>query len=134
MKQFLIIIGIFIGTLLYSANEPVGNSSDIYTALKETVMKEKNDSSDIQHKIEAISNELKGSNCLMPRRLVQTSASGFNLRLFNNGEKALQLFRLKQEGDSYKISQNLSIHQTITISSLLFRMGHHVFALRKLII
>lgn len=134
MKQFLLILGILAGVLLFASNESVGSKGELGAVLHETIMKEKNEATDIQHKIEAISNELKGSSCLTPRRVVQASNPIINLRLSNNGEKTLQLFRLKQEGAFYRISNNLSIHQTIHISSLLCRMGHHVFALRKLII
>lgn len=134
MKQFLIIIGILIGTVLFVSNDSVGSEEAYNAALHETIMKEKNEVTDIRHKIEVISNELKDSHCLIPRRVVQTSSPTFNLRLSNSGAKTLQLFRLKQEGESYRISNNLSICQTLHISSLLCRMGRHVVILRKLII
>lgn len=134
MKQFLIIIGILIGAVLFATNDPVGSKDACNAVLRETVMKEKNEATDIRHKIEAISNELKESQCLMPRRVVQTSSPTINLRLSNNGVRMLQLFRLKQEGESYRISKSLSICQTLHISSLLCRMGRHVVILRKLII
>lgn len=134
MKRFLLIFGIFTGLLLFAFNVSIDSESELHTALQETLMSEQDETTDIQQKIEAISNELKSSNCLAPRRVIQTTNPLVNLRLSNSGEKTLQLFRLKQESIFYKLTKSLSIRQTLYISSLQCRMGHHVFALRKLII
>lgn len=134
MKRFLLIFGIFTGLLLFAFNVSIDSESELRTALQETLMSEQDETTDIQQKIEAISNELKSSNCLAPRRVIQTTNPLVNLRLSNSGEKTLQLFRLKQESIFYKLTKSLSIRQTLYISSLQCRMGHHVFALRKLII
>lgn len=135
MKNFLFIIGLLIGTLLFaSENETDGSRTTAAPALQETVMKEKNPASDIHYRIEALGNELKENNCLTPRRVLPTTINAFQVRLQNTFTKVLQALRLKTQEAGYKISENVSLDQTIHLSTLFCCKGHHVFALRKLII
>ena len=47
---------------------------------------------------------------------------------------ALQDMRLRGVNQLHRVSQHISTYQIINLSTLLCRMGEHVFALRKLII
>ena len=49
-------------------------------------------------------------------------------------EKAIQYFRLKEINLLRKVSEEVTICQTINFSTLLCRMGYHVYGLRKIII
>lgn len=88
----------------------------------------------MQHRLEILSSDLKGSNCLTPRRTAQTSINTFDIRIQKNAEKILQIFRLKEANLLRKVSESVSICQTINRSALLVRTGYHVYALRKIII
>lgn len=132
MKNFLFILTLLFGILLF-APEDVASNDVVNIPEKETVMKEKK-TSDMQHQLEILSNDLKSSNCLTPRRIVQPTTNTFNLRIQKGAEKVLQVIRLKEANLLGKVSENVTICQTINLSTLLSRMGYHVYALRKIII
>lgn len=134
MKQVLLIIGIFVGALLLTSSDRLEGGEKLGVAVREAVMEEHSQAKDMQHMLDVISNDLKDSNCLTPRRVVFSSNTLTNVRLTNSVERLLHAFRLKQLSASYKISENISIHQNLYISSLFCSMGNHVFSLRKLII
>ncbi len=100
---------------------------------RESVMKEKN-AADVEYHLEILSSELKGSNCLTPRRTVQSGSNTFNIRLLKNEEKVFQFFHLKEMNLLRKVSEEVIACQTINVSTLLCRMGYHVYALRKIVI
>lgn len=113
-----------------------GKSNDVTLDLsgqREEVMKEKS-AADIQHSLEVLSSDLKSSNGLTSRRIVQTTGNTVNIRLLKNAEKTFQLFRLREENILLKIYEEVTINQTTNLSSLLCRMGYHIYALRKIII
>ena len=118
MKNFLFILGLLISFMLFAPEEGTKSMDEVMSATKEAVMKEKN-TADAQRRFEVLSNELKSSNCLTPRRISQTTNNTIEIRIWKNMEKSLQ---------------DISTYQIINLSTLLCRMGEHVFALRKLII
>ena len=126
MKNFLFILTLLFGMLLFSPQEEV-ESDNIAVAQKEAVMKEKG-SADVQYYLNVLSTDLKESKGLTARRTVQSTNNTFHLRTLKIAEKVLQDIRLKE------MLENVSECQTINLSTLLCRMGEHVFALRKLII
>lgn len=135
MKHILIVIGLLIGFFLFIPKEGVDGNKTIAASLPAaTVTKEKSSPTDVQHCIQTLSNELKDSLCLTPRRTLQTSGGAFNLRIHPTGEKLWQTFRLRNIDTMFRISANWSQCQTLRISTLFCRMGQHVYALRKLII
>jgi len=89
---------------------------------------------DMQHNLEILSSDLKGSNCLTPRRSIQNVSNTLNIRLLKIEERAIQYFRLKEINLLRKVSEEVTICQTINFSTLLCRMGYHVYGLRKIII
>ena len=111
MKNFLFILTLLFGMLLFSPQEEV-ESDNIAVAQKEAVMKEKG-SADVQYYLNVLSTDLKESKGLTARRTVQST---------------------KEMNAQRKVLENVSECQTINLSTLLCRMGEHVFALRKLII
>ena len=132
MKNFLFILTLLFGMLLFSPQEEV-ESDNIAVAQKEAVMKEKG-SADVQYYLNVLSTDLKESKGLTARRTVQSNNNTFHLRTLKIAEKVLQDIRLKEMNAQRKVLENVSECQTINLSTLLCRMGEHVFALRKLII
>lgn len=133
MKNFLFIFTLLLGMLLFIPKEEWKASDSQRVAQKEAVMKDKG-MADIQYHLEILSNDLKGSNCLTPRRVVQSGNNTIDIRIQKSAEKFLQLLRLKEENMLRKISEGVSLCQTINLSTLLCRKGYHVYALRKIII
>lgn len=132
MKNFLFILTLLLGCLLFSSLEET-NSDEFTVSGKEAVMKEKG-SADVQYYLTILSSDLKESKGLIARRTVQTTNNTFQLRIQKNAEKVLQDLRLKETNALRKVSENVSECQTINLSTLFCRMAQHVFALRKLII
>lgn len=132
MKNFLFILTLLFGILLFSPQEEI-ESNDTVMPNKEASMKEKG-SADMQYFLTVLSTDLKGSNGLTARRTIQSTNNAFNLRTLKMAEKSLQDIRLKETNVLRKISLNVSECQTINLSTLLCRMAQHVFVLRKLII
>lgn len=132
MKNFLFILTLLFGALLLSPQEEI-ESNDMAASMKEAVMEEKG-SADIQYYLSVLSSDLKGSNGLTSRRTVQSTNNTFNIRTLKVAERILQDIRLKEANALRKVSENVSICQTINLSTLLCRMAQHVFVLRKLII
>ena len=66
MKNFLFILTLLFGMLLFVPEDVQNNNTtpDLQ-AQKEVVMMEKG-TADMQHNLEILSNDLKGSNCLTP--------------------------------------------------------------------
>ena len=119
MKNFLFILGLLISFMLFAPEEGT---------------KSMDDTADAQRRFEVLSNELKSSNCLTPRRISQTTNNTIEIRIWKNMEKSLQDMRLRGVNQLHRVSQHISTYQIINLSTLLCRMGEHVFALRKLII
>ena len=132
MKNFLFILTLLFGILLFSPQEEI-ESNDTVVSNKEAVMKEKG-SADMQYFLTVLSTDLKGSNGLTARRTIQSTNNAFNLRTLKMAEKILQDIRLKEMNALRKISLDVSECQTINLSTLLCRMAQHVFVLRKIII
>lgn len=134
MKNFLFILTLLFGMLLFVPEEVQNNDTTPgFEAQKEAVMKEKG-VADMQHNLEILSSDLKGSNCLTPRRTAQSPGNTLNIRLLKIEERAIQYFRLKEINLLRKVSEGVTICQTINFSTLLCRMGYHVYGLRKSII
>ena len=90
--------------------------------------------SDWEHQIEIISKDLQDSNCLALRRSSQTTSPTNNLRLFRTELKAHQFFCIKKTNLLRKVLEEVNTYQSINYSSLLCRMGYHVYGLRKILI
>ena len=133
MKNILFIVGLLIGMFLFVPEEGVNNDNLLMASKQETVMKEKT-ATDVHHRLEILSNDLKGSNCLTPRRNIQTSSYTSNLRIQQGAEKTLHFIRIKGENTLCKVFATNSVCHTINLSTLFCRMGRHIYVFRKLII
>lgn len=134
MKHLLLLIGLLIGTLLFASGNETDGSRQQTADARETVMKEKNSATDIHYRIEALGNELKDNKGLAPRRVFQPTGQSFQARLQQSFDKLSQALRQRSQGTIYKTSEEWSLGLTVHLSTLFCRDGHHVFALRKLII
>ncbi len=134
MKDFLIILTLLFGILLFVPKDVQNNDTmpDLQ-AKKEMVMLEKG-AADLQHNLEILSCDLKSCNCLTPRRTTQNISNTLNIRLLKIEKRTIRYFRLKEINILRKISEEVTTYQTINFSTLLCRMGYHVYGLRKIII
>ena len=69
--------------------------SDMAMARSEASMKEFSQENDLRHKVAILSNDLKGSNCLSPRRVLQTPSFSIDIRLLKQIERETYTIRLK---------------------------------------
>jgi len=131
MKHLLYIILLVVGVVC-SLPEKEGKTEQRLTT-REAIMQEKY-ASDMQHNLEVISTDLKGSNLNIPRRNIQLANQSFQVRNHQSVERAIRLFRLKTQEQTNKVTEHITICQTINLSTLHCRWGYHIYALRKLII
>ena len=108
MKNFLFILGLLISFMLFAPEEGTKSMDEVMSATKEAVMKEKN-TADAQRRFEVLSNELKSSNCLTPRRISQTANNTIEIRIWKNMEKSLQDMRLRGVNQLHRVSQHTSV-------------------------
>ena len=111
MKNFLFILTLLFGMLLFSPQEEV-ESDNIAVAQKEAVMKEKG-SADVQYYLNVLSTDLKESKGLTARRTVQSTNNTFHLRTLKIAEKVLQDIRLKEMNAQRKVLENVSNHKSV---------------------
>ena len=133
MRNFLFILGLLISAMIFVPEEETKSWDHAQFETQETFMEE-NDQNEAQRHFEVLSNELKSSNCLTPRRISQTSGQSFHLRTLKTMEKHLHCIRLRNENLLHKVFKQTSFEQTVTLSTLACRKAEHVFTLRKLII
>ena len=133
MKHFLFIIGLLLSAVLFVPEEEAKSLEQAMAAYQETIMEE-SETSESQRDFEVLSNELKSSNFLTPRRLSQTNVQTFNARGWKLLTKHIQGMRLRGENLLHKVFEQTSIDQTIQLSTFSCRKSEHVYALRKLII
>lgn len=133
MKQILFILGLLLTVLVFSPQE-VTNSEEVATSMKESFVIEKSAAADMQHRFEVISRDLRNSNCLTPRRHVQSTFRIPDVRVVKTAVRFLQEIRMKGLGQLVKVTEYESLRQTINYSSLYCRWGYHVYALRKIVI
>ena len=81
-----------------------------------------------------LSNDLKGSNCLSPRRVLQTPSFSIDIRLLKQIERETYTIRLKGMNILDKTNQTFSFINSFNISTLEHRMGRYVYSIRKLLI
>lgn len=133
MKRTFYILSLLLGVVLFMPNEIQQESSCVFNLVGgDSVWEEVQ--SDWEHQIEIISKDLQDSNCLALRRSSQTTSPTNNLRLFRTELKAHQFFCIKKTNLLRKVLEEVNTYQSINYSSLLCRMGYHVYGLRKILI
>ncbi|MBQ8530156.1 MAG: hypothetical protein IJ430_03215 [Parabacteroides sp.] len=134
MKVFLHIIILLLGVFFFTAEESQDDTAVLLSQVQKEMITVEEGTTDMQHHLDILSNELKDTNCLVPRRSIQTSSSTLNIRLFKFEKKILQISYLKKTNLLRKVSEEVTTFQTIKFSTLLCRMGYHIYGLRKIII
>ena len=134
MKVFLHIIILLLGVFFFTAEESQDDTAVLLSQAQKEMVTVEEGTTDMQHHLDILSNELKDTNCLVPRRSIQTSSSTLNIRLFKFEKKILQISYLKKTNLLRKVSEEVTTFQTIKFSTLLCRMGYHIYGLRKIII
>ncbi|WP_158712856.1 hypothetical protein [Parabacteroides pacaensis] len=133
MNKILHIIGLFCLIFLMS---PENGFSQMAPASLPTEQGEviPNDPAEQQREMQfVLSNDFKSCTCLTPR-IIQLNCNTCFQRFSKNLFKQLNLFRVKEYNSQHKIWEFVSSLQNINYSSLLTRVGYHVYALRKIII
>ncbi|MFQ9020627.1 MAG: hypothetical protein ACLR6J_02995 [Parabacteroides merdae] len=100
---------------------------------KEAVMIEKG-TADMQHNLEILSSRLERLQLPDTSQKHPECQQYFKHTITEDRRKAIQYFRLKEINLLRKVSEEVTICQTINFSTLLCRMGYHVYGLRKIII
>lgn len=114
MKNFLFILTLLFGMLLFVPEDVQNNDTTLDLQVqKEAVMIEKG-TADMQHNLEILSSDLKGCNCLTPRRSIQNVSNTLNIRLLKIEEKAIQYFRLKEINLLRKVSEEVTNVRPLT--------------------
>lgn len=132
-KLFCIIALLTIVFQFTSTNEASEQGLGILTEREYAIMEE-NAATEVQHRLEIITNDIKNSNCLVPRRNIQTYQFVPRINVFKNTVRVFQDIRLKEAEQLQKVSKYISDLQTINYSILRSVKGYHIYALRKLII
>ena len=92
MKNFLFILTLLFGMLLFVPEDVQNNDTTLDLQVqKEAVMIEKG-TADMQHNLEILSSDLKGCNCLTPRRSIQNVSNTLNIRLLKIEERQSSIF------------------------------------------
>ena len=95
MKNFLFILTLLFGMLLFVPEDVQNNDTTLDLQVqKEAVMIEKG-TADMQHNLEILSSDLKGCNCLTPRR---------------KGNPVFSLERNQSSPESIRRGNNMSDH------------------------
>ena len=83
MKQFLLVIGFVLGTVLFFNQSEKAQPFDVLSALTKEAVMEDSETKDMQTCLAVLTSDMKNSNLLSPRRVIQTITYNFNLRTQN---------------------------------------------------
>jgi len=133
MKKYFFILGLLMAFLLGMPAEEISDEKEILTE-QGRILPDHQDEKGMQKRFEQISNDMRNSNCLTPRRHVQSTYSITHPRVIRNAVKIIQYVRLKEVNKLLRITEYETLRQTINYSSLLCLKGYHVYTLRKIII
>jgi len=135
MKKYLFIIGLFMAFFLNTSREKAEmyEGSELLTEYSCSV-KEVNTAADTQKRFEQIGKDMRNSNCLTPRRHVQSNYISSHLRVVRNAVRIIQDIRLKEASQLQRVTEYVTSCQTTNYSILLSRLGYWIYALRKIVI
>lgn len=89
---------------------------------------------DHEQQLETISKDLKSSKAVTVRRVASTFSNIFVSRMEKTITKDIHHTYLKRQNTSLRISEGLSVYQSLKFSTILSGAGYYVFSLRKIII
>ena len=133
MKQFLYVIGFLLLFFLFNSNRE-GARLHVEIPQEEDVVMVETGKADMEQCLKALSDEMKHSNLLTPRRAFVPLSCHLASRAHSQIGKNIQFWRLKEHELITKLLENEAIQHRVNYSTLLCRNGYHVFALRKLLI
>ncbi|MDR3267848.1 MAG: hypothetical protein LBT83_02125 [Tannerella sp.] len=134
MKKWLFAWALFTGILLVDVWTEPEKEVLLSVVTGGDFLTEQRDATDTGHRLEILSNELKGRMCVLPRRTVQWVNNTVPIRTLRGYEKAFLLIRLKGENRLRKVSEAVSDGQTANYFTLLSRRGYYIYTLRRLLI
>lgn len=113
MKNFLFILTLLFGMLLFVPEDVQNNDTTLDLQVqKEAVMIEKG-TADMQHNLEILSSDLKGCNCLTPRRSHPECQQYFKHTITEDRRKGNPVFSLERNQsspESIRRGNNMSDH------------------------
>lgn len=134
MKKYLFIIGLLLAFFLHIPAEAESYGEADALTEREYSIKEKDTAADTQKRFEQLGKDMRNSNCLTPRRHVQSNYTPSHLRIVRNAVRLIQDIRLKEASQLQRVSEQVTLCQTTNYSILLRRLGYRIYALRKIII
>ena len=126
MKRAFYLIGLLLGLLLFVSEEghqaqgnPKDTTVDSYKPSPPT--------SDMERKLEVLSEELQHSQGLLARRNFQANGQSLTLRHIKTLEKIVHETAIQQANQLHRLSQHRNLTYINHLSSLACREGHHLF-------
>ena len=133
MKRAFYLIGLLLGLLLFAPEEGRQEQGNQQVTTEESYMQE-TATSDMERKLEVLSEELQHSQGLLARRSFQANGQSLTLRHIKTLEKVLHETAIQQANQLHRLSQHRNLTCINHLSSLACREGQHLFALRKLLL
>ena len=133
MKRAFYLIGLLLGLLLFAPEDSHQEQGNQQVTSQETCMQE-TATSDMERKIEVLSEALQHSQGLLARRSFQANGQSLTLRHMKTIEKVLHETALQLANLLHRLSQHRNLTYINHLSSLACREGQHLFALRKLLL
>ena len=79
MKQFLLVIGFVLGTVLFFNQSEKAQPFDVLSALTKEAVMEDSETKDMQTCLAVLTSDMKNSNLLSPRRVIPVSYTHLTL-------------------------------------------------------
>ena len=133
MKRAFYLIGLLLGLLFFVSEESHQEQGNQKVTTVESYMQE-TATSDMERKLEVLSEELQHSQGLLARRSFQANGQSLTLRHIKTLEKVLHETAIQQANQLHRLSQHRNLTYISYLSSLACREGQHLFALRKLLL
>lgn len=133
MKRAFYLIGLLLGLLLFAPEEGRQEQGNQQVTTEESYTQE-TATSDMECKLEVLSEELQHSQGLLARRSFQANGQSLTLRHIKTLEKILHETAIQQANQLHRLSQHRNLTYINHLSSLACREGQHLFALRKLLL
>lgn len=133
MKRAFYLIGLLLGLLFFVSEESHQEQGNQKVTTVESYMQE-TATSDMERKLEVLSEELQHSQGLLARRNFQANGQNLTLRHIKTLEKIVHETAIQQANQLHRLSQHRNLTYINHLSSLAYREGQHLFALRKLLL
>lgn len=133
MKRAFYLIGLLLGLLFFVSEKSHQEKGNQKVTTVESYMQE-TATSDMERKLEVLSEELQHNQGLLARRNFQANGQSLTLRHIKTLEKIVHETAIQQANQLHRLSQHRNLTYINHLSSLACREGQHLFALRKLLL